>query len=99
MSLAQGSIKKNGKVLLNNVRVWVNCEADDSGAQACWGYLNPQWEDPLGVRDPDQEAEPRYDLELENGDTLPIRVWDHRDEYFIQCNQNGYRTIRFQTAR
>jgi hypothetical protein len=98
MSLAHGSIKKNGNVLLNNVRLWVNCEADASGKQACWGYLNPEWEDPIGVNDPDKDADPRYELELENGDTLAIRIWDHRDVHFVQCNQNGYRTVHFETA-
>lgn len=99
MSVAQGSIKKNGKVLMDNVRLWVNCEPDGSGKQDCWGYLNPEWEDPIGVNDPDRDDEPRYDLVLESGETVPIRVWDHRDVYFVQENQNGYRTVQFRTAK
>lgn len=98
MALARGSIKKNGSILLASVPVWVNCEADTSGGKACWGYLNPEWDDPIGINDPDREAEPRYRLELTDGDALPIRVWDHRDASFIQANQNGYRTVHFRTV-
>jgi len=99
MSLAHGSIKKNGNLLLDGIQVWVNCETDGSGHKDCWGYLNPEWEDPIGVNDPDRDDDPRYELELETGDSMPIQVWDHRDAYFVQSNQNGYRTVHFKTAR
>lgn len=98
MSLAHGSIKKNGSVVLDKVQVWVSCEKDASGNQDCWGYMNPDWEDPIGANDPEGGDDLRYELELDNGDSLPIRVWDHRDRYFVQANQNGFRTIRFKTA-
>ncbi|HKJ71570.1 MAG TPA: hypothetical protein VKA55_07440 [Gammaproteobacteria bacterium] len=99
MSLQHGSIKKNGNVLLDDVDVWMLCDTEGPGGNNCSGYFNPEWEDPLGVNDPDQESDPRYELVLDSGDTLPIRVWDHRDVYFIQCNQNGYRTVHFRTAQ
>jgi hypothetical protein len=99
MSLAHGAIKKNGSVLLDDVEVWLNCEVDGSGHKDCMGYMNPGWDDPIGVNDPDQEADPSYELVLDNGDSLPIRVRDHRDVYFVQCNQNGYRTVQFRTAK
>ncbi|MFB6259413.1 MAG: hypothetical protein ABEJ96_03465 [Thiohalorhabdaceae bacterium] len=99
MAVAYGSIKKNGSVVLDKVQVWVNCEKDASGNQDCWGYMNPDWEAPIGVNDPDGGDDHRYELALANGDTLPIRVWDHRDQFFVQANQSGWRTIKFKTAR
>ncbi|MEF8792514.1 hypothetical protein [Thiohalorhabdus sp.] len=98
MPVAYGSIKKNGNVVMDRVQVWVNCKDDQAGHKDCWGYMNPEWEDPIGVNDPEGGEDLRYELELDNGDTLPIRVWDHRDTYFVQSNQNGFRTIQFKTA-
>ncbi|MFP4560427.1 MAG: hypothetical protein ACLFRB_04390 [Thiohalorhabdus sp.] len=99
MSLATGSIQKNGKVLVDHVRVWVNAEEDGSGHRTYWGYLNPEWETPIGRLDPDGEPDPRYELDLEGGEHIPIRLEDHRDEAFIQVNQNGYRTLHFRSVQ
>ena len=98
MAEQKASIRKNGKVLLDNVQVWINCDADPEGGKACWGYLNPAWEDPIGVLDPDRESDPRYELQIGQDDPLTIEVEDHRDAHFIQVNQNGYRTVHFRTA-
>ncbi|HKJ88686.1 MAG TPA: hypothetical protein VKA48_09285, partial [Gammaproteobacteria bacterium] len=62
-------------------------------------YLNPQWEDPIGRLDPEGEADPSYELDLGEGNPIPIHVEDHRDEAFIQVNQNGYRTLHFESLR
>ncbi len=97
MPVETAAIRKNGQELIGGLRVWVSCAPDESGKEACWGYMNPDWEAPIGRLDPEGEADPRYELVLASGDALPIRVWDHRDEHFLQFIQNGYRTIRFQT--
>jgi len=98
MSEQVGSIGKNGKVLLDNVQVWVNCDAEPGGGQSCWGYLNPAWEDPIGALDPDHEPDPRYELQIGREEPMTIQVEDHRDEHFIQVNQNGYRTLHFRSV-
>ncbi|MFA9460473.1 hypothetical protein [Thiohalorhabdus methylotrophus] len=99
MALATGSVRKNGKMLLEDVRLWINSREDASGNQTYWGYMNPAWEAPIGRLDPDGEAEPRYELDLGEAGVVSIRVQDHREEAFVQVNQNGYRTLRFESAR
>ena len=95
MSLESASIRKNGQSLAEGLRVWINCREGEAGKKVCWGYMNPEWEVPIGRLD--QDGDSRYELVLGSGEELPIRVWDHRDEYFRQFNQNGFRTVRFQT--